>query len=1033
MKKIYSCVLMAAMLLIGTNAWAADVYVSGTNRAALQDAIDNASTGTTLVLQNDITLDGPIWLGTANLDDPAKSITLDLKGHHVSMTGTSSSTSYYMFVISHGELLLHNSSATTSLIQLTGQSHYNTQICTVYGSYKSSRWNADGDALNPDSVNTRVNGYFSHLEIGERVKIVAGANCLGSGIVVDQLGNATSPAHLAAKTATGATPLTTAVKNSPITYFTNIHGGYGYAHGARVDVYGDVEIIGISSGSNKAYGIKTNGNLDAPGLGKAINLKGTTETMNTTSNNYLKNYDANKEAHMLDTLDAAYVYVHNTAKLVTNNGSTKSAAVYASGYAKWLIEGTCEGNVGAYVSSGAVTFNDANVASTATTYTPPTGGNGVSGAGTGVVINSRDGYAGDTEVTISGNTTIEAEAGYGIEEAVSTKEGDTKVETVVITGGTISGGDEGTIVVTEKTAGNETTTIAITGATIEVDPENPEESVQIGSETLTQFLEEQSKTNETHITYVENADGSTTMVVSAGAEPTGQESVIAAAEDASVNWKHLDDATTPMAETLTANMNLTELEINQNYAQTLTIPDGKTLNVGRVVLGNNAKIIVEAGASLIISGAQGISSSSDNCIVIENTETAQATFLLNPAVTSNTQPRATVNMNVKYAGKDGSDYYWHRFAMPVKTLASAWTKSPNYGTYLYGWDYVNNDWLLLPGGSTDMEAWQGYTLTYDQAYNESEIVTYTFKGQLLGNVNANLQFKEEGFNFFGNSYTGYADAKTLLQGLFASGNVRGTIYMWDENNQGYSAVSLARLNGDPSRLEDYEKEVASMQTFIVQMAGANSGSKTVNYADAIWNNPRYGNAPAPARRAQEEVNDDQAFMKIIVTAENGKSDYVTFTQNSSMSDAYDDGFDAVKYMNNNRINAFVTIDGEDYTSVVSDNLIGKKLSLNTTADVNYTLSFKFVEGAEYAIKDNATNNVVTIANGNTYTFSAQPNTTIDGRFEIVSLDMIATSIDNTTDNAKANGIYTLLGQYVGEDFNALPAGVYIVNGVKVVK
>ena len=47
--------------------------------------------------------------------------------------------------------------------------------------------------------------------------------------------------------------------------------------------------------------------------------------------------------------------------------------------------------------------------------------------------------------------------------------------------------------------------------------------------------------------------------------------------------------------------------------------------------------------------------------------------------------------------------------------------------------------------------------------------------------------------------------------------------------------------------------------------------------------------------------------------------------------------------------------------------------------------------------------------------------------------MIATSIDNTTDNAKANGIYTLLGQYVGEDFNALPAGVYIVNGVKVVK
>lgn len=1014
MKKIYSYVLMAAMLLIGTSAWAGNF--SGTTGSELQAAIDAAASGTTLVFQNNVTLDGPIWLGTANLEDAAKSITLDLNGHDVTMTGASASTNYYMFALTHGELLVRNSSATPSNVQLTGASKDGTAIFNVFGSYRSSRWNEDGNALQEvNAINTRESGYISHLEIGENVNILLGSNCLGTGIVVNALVANSGP--LAGKT---------------INYFSNLFkSNYGFAYGARVDVYGNINVLGISSGTNKAYGIKVNGTIRSP---REPNTVRTTK-MGGVDNNYLINYADNIAEHANDTIDAPYVYVHSGSNIVTNNGSTKSAAIYASGYAKWLIEGHCEGNIGVSASSGTIALNDAEIESTATTYTPPTGGNSVSGSGSGLVVNSRDGYSGDMEVTISGNTEITAEAGFGIEEAVTTKDGDTKVDAVTITGGTVSGGDAGTVLVTDNTAENETTTITITGVTIEVDPDDEESTVQIGKQSLEDFLVDQATQagEETHVTYIDNGNGGQTMIISEGAQPTGQESVIAAAEDASVNWKHLDDATTPMAETLTANMNLTELEINQNYAQTLTIPDGKTLNVGRVVLGNNAKIIVEAGASLIISGTQGISSSSDNCVVIENTETAQATFLINPVVTSNTQPLGTVNMNVKYAGKDGSDYYWHRFAMPVKTLASAWTKSPNYGTYLYGWDYVNNDWLLLPGGSTDMEAWQGYTLTFDQAYNESEIVTYTFKGQLLGNVNANLQFKEEGFNFFGNSYTGYADAKTLLQGLFASGNVRGTIYMWDENNQGYSAVSLARLNGDPSRLEDYEKEVASMQTFIVQMAGANSGSKTVNYADAIWNNPRYGNAPAPARRAQEEVNDDQAFMKIIVTAENGKSDYVTFTQNSSMSDAYDDGFDAVKYMNNNRINAFVTIDGEDYTSVVSDNLIGKKLSLNTTADVNYTLSFKFVEGAEYAIKDNATNNVVTIANGNTYTFSAQPNTTIDGRFEIVSLDMIATSIDNITDNAKANGIYTLLGQYVGEDFNALPAGVYIVNGVKVVK
>lgn len=1016
MKKIYSLVLMAAMLLIGTGAWAADF--SGTTRAELQAAIDAAATGTTIKLQSNVTLDGPIWLGTEDLTDAAKSITLDLNGHDVKMTG--SNTNCYMFVLTHGELLIRNTNNNQSKIELTGTSKDGTQIVTVYGSYRSSRWNENGNALSPDSINTRVNGYISHLEIGENVKIVAGPNCLGAGLVVDALtsGNAGSnAAKLNGKT---------------IKYFGDVFSsGHGFSYGTRVDVKGDIEVIGISSGDKKAYGIKVNGTVRSPRETKAIR----TTKMNGVDNNYLINYDANRDnagnGHCKDTIDAPYVHVYNTAKLVTNNGSSKSAAIYCSGYAKWLIEGTCEGNIGVSASSGTITINDANISSTATTYTPPTGNGSVSGSGSGLVVNSRDGYSGDMEVTISGNTEISAESGFGIEEAVTTKEGETKVDAITITGGTVSGGDAGTVLVTEPTAGSETTHITITGVTIEVDPDDEESTVQIGAQTLEEFLISQSE-EETHVTYIDNGNGGQTMIISEGAAPTGEASVIAAAEDASVNWKHLDESTTAMSETLTANMNLAELEINQNYAQTLTIPDGKTLTVGRVVLGKNAQLVVEAGATLIVSGTQGISSSSDNCVVIENTETKQATFLLNPAVTSNAQPRGTVNMNVKYAGKDGSDYYWHRFAMPVKKLESAWTKSPNYGTYLYGWDYENNDWLLLPGGSTDMEAWQGYTLTYDQAYNEAEIVTYTFKGQLLGNVNANLQFKDEGYNFFGNSYTGYADAKTLLQNLLAGGNVRGTIYMWNENEQGYSAVSLARLNGPAERLEDYEKEVASMQTFIVQMAGANSASKTVNYADAIWNNPRYGNAPAPARRALAEADDD-AFMKIVITAENGKSDFVTFTQNSSLSDAYDDGFDALKYMNNNRLNAYVTVDGADYTSVVSDNLIGKKLTLDTQNDVNYTISFKFVDGEEYAVRDNLNGQVTAIKEGNTYSFSAQPNTKIDGRFEIVGIENTITSISNTEANNEVRGIYTMLGQYVGEDFNALPAGVYIINGAKVVK
>ena len=44
-----------------------------------------------------------------------------------------------------------------------------------------------------------------------------------------------------------------------------------------------------------------------------------------------------------------------------------------------------------------------------------------------------------------------------------------------------------------------------------------------------------------------------------------------------------------------------------------------------------------------------------------------------------------------------------------------------------------------------------------------------------------------------------------------------------------------------------------------------------------------------------------------------------------------------------------------------------------------------------------------------------------------------TAIENTEVKANAKGIFTLTGQYLGEDFNAIPAGIYIVNGKKMVK
>ena len=122
-------------------------------------------------------------------------------------------------------------------------------------------------------------------------------------------------------------------------------------------------------------------------------------------------------------------------------------------------------------------------------------------------------------------------------------------------------------------------------------------------------------------------------------------------------------------------------------------------------------------------------------------------------------------------------------------------------------------------------------------------------------------------------------------------------------------------------------------------------------------------------------------------------------------------------------------------SLATDNILGTILSLQTMEDINYTITFDNVRGEVYALRDNLTNAVVLMNEGATYNFTAQPNATLEGRFQIVSRQEMPTSVETIEENETPKAIYTVMGQYVGEttDWNNLPAGVYVVDGVKVIK
>ncbi|MBR6829631.1 MAG: hypothetical protein IKM83_03340 [Paludibacteraceae bacterium] len=491
--------------------------------------------------------------------------------------------------------------------------------------------------------------------------------------------------------------------------------------------------------------------------------------------------------------------------------------------------------------------------------------------------------------------------------------------------------------------------------------------------------------------------------------------------------------------------------VEVSNATTVTVANNQTLviNNGLDVQGASSVVTAQPGSALVI-GKGGIVTESSANIVVEADNNGAASLLLDPAITVNQTPELTVKMVAKNVGKIGTDYFWHRFALPVDEVhidadpaKSTWKKDGhNYGTLLYKWDYTNNKWVSLSDVS-EMQPFYGYTMTLEEEVatpGDLKEAGYIFKGKLMGNVPSVLNFSRQGYNYFGNSYTGYISIVQLVDELIGNDNLDGTVWMWNPTEQRYEGIPLNDLKNNPNATRytganSWKAEVAPMQTFILRLMTEDTDTKAnIDYETAVWGNPRYeditGLMHAPARRAE---SNNETYVRVIVSAANGKADAVNFQEGVNFSDANDRGYDAAKYMNERTVNAYATVNGENYGTVATDNIEGKSLTINTIDEIAYTISFADVEGRELALRDNVSGQVIAIEEGATYEFAAQPNSVIEGRFEIVGRNNAPTAIENTEVKANVKGIYTIMGQYLGEDFDILPAGVYVVDGVKIVK
>lgn len=487
------------------------------------------------------------------------------------------------------------------------------------------------------------------------------------------------------------------------------------------------------------------------------------------------------------------------------------------------------------------------------------------------------------------------------------------------------------------------------------------------------------------------------------------------------------------------NMQAVAASLQIKAGQTLTVKSGATLQIqdaGALFKDETAQLVIEPNAVVTV-GSNGVVSQDEKNIIIHSSETEQGVFMCHPDVKLNTQPKATVYLYTKaqqIAGAPKYEYIYQRFAIPTADGAATvydadysdqelFAGETSYVDAVYGWDNTKLNWQMLARWK-DMEPFVGYQVTNN---TKNGGITYSFKGNLVGNHDGNFEFAShpDKFQFFGNSYTAPIYIPTFLDSITKNNpTVQQSIWIYDEGDDNFKPVTkyqaqyglVTYQNGDPI------KEIRSMQAFI--MCGDEGNVTELSYEDAIWGNPRFnghlgGTEKAPQRIQQLEMS----VATIRIEATNGQADEVTLLESNEFTQDFDNGADASKYMYAEGINLYANTNSGKQTVVASDNVEGTILGFKAGASENYTIRFNNLNGEEFTLVDLDNQQRVDMRAGAMYNFCQKAHYANEARFMVVrrapsvTTDMDEVNNTNSTIKVVENGQLIIIKN--GVRYNAL--------------
>ena len=1031
MRKIYSLVLMTAMLLVGTNAWATDVATvtkGGSTQGfeTLPQAFASVLAGetATITLLDNVELNQVILMNGGNDNsDAGKHITLNLNNHTI--TGTDRTKC--IFVLTKGYFEITGTGVIT--YQEINENHGEKWIKKQCGVCVAVMGSVDPTASD-----------WSHLVVGEHVTLQAAyaAVQLQAENISDTYGLTSSNTYWT-KWVDGKNPSNLTSDN---TTYDDIWNHCNDALRIPSDIHPEDMKATIVLNDNK-YIKQRPGTGVTLGFGYGINvdifgtLRGRLYGMQikaqitATPKIPWQNEEANFPKINVHPGSEIWADAANTNEFPPEGtGYKQPTAIYASGYAIWDIQGHVEGANGVYVKMGEIVVQgDANISSNATDATAAHHtSSGVSGTGNAITLQS-DWSDGTMGITIKaddngGTPEISSSANGGaaiVETATIPENPNSQVQNITIEAGDFSGDVNGCVVISDNFDGD----ISVSGGTY---------TGSIG--TLIGAMDEGEA--ETIIQTVVSQEGETATVVIGTINTAAGDEIVVVPENEDVAFEGVNEHSvvklkansSNISKTLSNDVTMKYLSLTGtgSYTTTVTIPNGKTMTVDQIVMDANGRIIVQAGGKLVVTGTNGIFADDVNNLVLEAVEGNQSIFLFNPLVTTNRHPKATVNLVSKAYRKSDGTQVWQRFGVPAYDhITRADINYPNASAIMY-WDNAISGWKNVTPGM-EMKPFVGFEVTTQQPTSGD---IYSMACNLVGNNNVTIPFLA-GWNYFANSYTAEMDVEDLLTDLLTTNaaRIQGGIYVYNAENNWWHDISLIDCQEHRPR----QSKLDPMQAFLAYLTPGEAIDASVNYESVVWNHKDEAKVVLTPSSAPARMSGNMTKVIINVTSlESGREDRVTLRESADFTAELDNGYELEKLINGASFNVYAPSEIGNMVQLATNEIDGQFITIDSKEETSFKMSFSGVNGRDLAIKDMLTGTIMNITEGAEYFFSTGANE-VSNRFQIVGRQEMPTAVETIENTAASKAVYTVMGQYVGEttDWNNLPAGVYVVDGVKMVK